>query len=59
MASHTIELGVSIVLNEIEKLRRQTLDGKPQAIRKKPHAIDVVFVVSLQHNYWFIILMET
>jgi hypothetical protein len=57
MVLHTIELGVNTVLRKIERLKHPNHAGKPLAIRKKPHAIDVVFAVSILLNYWYITLM--
>jgi hypothetical protein len=50
MIKFIIVVVANTVLNEIVKLKLQNPGGKLPDIRKKPHAIDVVFVVSLQRN---------
>jgi hypothetical protein len=54
MKLYTIAVDANIASKEIERLKYQTLDGKPLAIRKKPHAIDVVFVENMALSCWCI-----
>jgi hypothetical protein len=53
MVLYTIEVDVAFASVKKEKVNRQLLDGKQLVIRKKPHAIDVVFVVSIQRRCWY------
>jgi hypothetical protein len=48
---HTIAAVASSVLRKIERLRRPSLDGKYQDIRKKPHAIDVGLDQNIMLNF--------
>ena len=50
MVLYTIEVDAAFVLVKGERVGRRFLDGKQPDIRKKPHAIDVVFVVSIRRR---------
>jgi hypothetical protein len=46
-----IEAAVKLVSRKIRRLNHLFLLGKQQAIRKKPHVIDVALEQNIQHSY--------
>jgi hypothetical protein len=54
-----IEVAVRYALRRTRRSSRLFLVGKVQATRKNPHVIDVGLELDIQHNYWYIMLMET
>jgi hypothetical protein len=53
----TIVVGAKSALRKIKKSSHQYPHGKQQAIRKKPHVIDVVLEQNIQHSCWFTMWM--
>jgi hypothetical protein len=53
----TTAVGAKLVLRKIKKSNHLCLTGKQQAIRKKPHVIDVALEQNIQLSCWYIMLM--